>query len=108
MVMLLYLDTSYARWSGMGKMRTRADLRDAIHDGAVRRIRPKAMTVAAALVGLLPLLWAHGTGSDLMRRLAAPMIGGLLVSFAIELLLYPALFYAVKQRTLNAQVIQSG
>lgn len=96
MVMLLYLDTSFDRARREGRMTNRDDLMIAVHDGAVKRIRPKAMTVAAAFVGLLPLLWAEGTGADVMRRLAAPLIGGLLVSFVMELVLYPILFYFAK------------
>ena len=61
----------------------------------MKRIRPKAMTVAAAFIGLVPLLWAHGTGADVMRRLAAPMIGGLTVSFLMELILYPVIYFSV-------------
>ncbi|MDB5303144.1 MAG: cation efflux system inner rane protein, partial [Phycisphaerales bacterium] len=67
-----------------------------VHDGAVKRIRPKTMTVAAAFVGLVPLLWATGTGADVMRRLAAPMLGGLFTSFLMELLIYPVIFYIAK------------
>jgi Cu(I)/Ag(I) efflux system membrane protein CusA/SilA len=93
MIMLLYLDNSVDRLAKAGRMTSRADLWHAVHDGAVMRIRPKAMTVAAAFVGLVPLLWAEGTGADTMRRIAAPMIGGLVVSFAMELLVYPVLFY---------------
>jgi Cu(I)/Ag(I) efflux system membrane protein CusA/SilA len=93
MVMLLYLDNSFKRFADEGRMASRDDLWHAVHDGAVMRIRPKAMTVAATFIGLVPLLWAEGTGADVMRRLAAPMIGGLLVSFLIELILYPIIFY---------------
>jgi Cu(I)/Ag(I) efflux system membrane protein CusA/SilA len=96
MVMLLYLDTSFERARREGRMTTRDDLWAAVHDGAVKRIRPKAMTVAAAFIGLLPLLWADGTGADVMRRLAAPLIGGLLVSFLMELVVYPVVFYQAK------------
>jgi Cu(I)/Ag(I) efflux system membrane protein CusA/SilA len=96
MVMLLYLDTSFDRFAREGRMTTRDDLWAAVHDGAVKRIRPKAMTVAAALIGLLPLLWAEGTGADVMRRLAAPLIGGLLISFLMELVVYPIIFYLAK------------
>src|SRR5678815_5249776 len=96
--MLLYLDDSYARHEREGRMRTRADLLTAVHDGAVKRIRPKAMTVAAAFVGLLPLLWAEGSGADVMRRLAAPLLGGLAISFAMELVLYPVVFHLWKSR----------
>ncbi len=77
-------------------MRNREDLWNAVHDGAVKRIRPKTMTVAAAFIGLAPLLWATGTGADVMRRLAAPMLGGLFTSFGMELLIYPVIFYIAK------------
>jgi Cu(I)/Ag(I) efflux system membrane protein CusA/SilA len=73
-------------------MQTRADLEDAIVHGAVRRIRPKMMTVAAMFMGLLPLMWSVGTGADLMKRIAAPMVGGVFTSFALELLVYPVLY----------------
>jgi len=97
MVMLLYLDNSFERFKRDGRMNTRADLYAAIHDGAVMRIRPKAMTVSAAFVGLLPLLWAEGAGADTMRRIAAPMIGGLLISFVMELVVYPVVFWLAKR-----------
>ncbi|MCC6230337.1 MAG: efflux RND transporter permease subunit [Phycisphaerales bacterium] len=97
MVMLLYLDNSYDRFRAKGRLLSAADLYDAVHDGAVKRIRPKAMTVAAAFIGLVPLLWAEGTGADTMRRIAAPMIGGLLISFAMELIVYPIVFYLAKR-----------
>lgn len=102
MVMLLYLDNSYERFRREGRMKSAADLYAAVHDGAVMRIRPKAMTVAATLVGLLPLLWATGTGADTMRRIAAPMIGGLVVSFLMELLMYPVLFYLARRHTVGS------
>ncbi|MFN0059842.1 MAG: efflux RND transporter permease subunit [Planctomycetota bacterium] len=95
-VMLLYLDNSYERFLSEGRLKSRADLWAAVRDGAVMRIRPKAMTVATDMIGLLPLLWAVGTGADVMRRLAAPLIGGLLVSFVMELVVYPVLFYSAK------------
>jgi Cu(I)/Ag(I) efflux system membrane protein CusA/SilA len=97
MVMLLYLDNSFERFREQGRMHSVADLFAAVHDGAVKRIRPKAMTVAAAFIGLVPLLWAQGTGADTMRRIAAPMIGGLLISFVMELLAYPVVFYLAKR-----------
>jgi Cu(I)/Ag(I) efflux system membrane protein CusA/SilA len=81
-------------------MRTLGDLEDSIVEGAARRIRPKAMTVVAMIVGLLPLLWSHGTGADVMKRVAAPMVGGLVTSFALELMVYPALFAIWKRRSL--------
>ena len=100
LVMLLYLDNSYDRFRTAGRMRSRDDLWHAVHEGAVKRIRPKTMTVAAAFVGLAPLLWATGTGADVMRRLAAPMLGGLFTSFLMELLIYPVIFYIAKSLTL--------
>ncbi len=102
LVMLLYLDNSYERFKANGRMRTREDLWQAVHDGAVKRIRPKTMTVAAAFIGLVPLLWATGTGADVMRRLAAPMLGGLFTSFLMELLIYPIIFFVAKGIGLSA------
>jgi Cu(I)/Ag(I) efflux system membrane protein CusA/SilA len=97
MVMLLYLDNSVDRFRREGRLNSVDDLYRAIHDGAVMRIRPKAMTVSTAFIGLLPLLWAEGTGADTMRRIAAPMIGGLFISFIMELLVYPVIFYIAKR-----------
>jgi outer membrane protein TolC len=96
LVMLLYLDNSYERFKAQGRMKTKEDLLHAVHDGAVKRIRPKTMTVAAAFLGLVPLLWSSGTGADVMRRLAAPMLGGLFTSFLMELLIYPVIFYVAR------------
>lgn len=84
-----------------------ADLEEAIVEGAVRRIRPKFMTAITRMSGLTPLLWGTGTGADVMKRIAAPMIGGLGSSFLLELLVYPALFAFWKARTLP-QAIQTG
>ncbi len=92
-VMLLYLDLSYHRFESEGRMRSLRDLELAIHDGAVKRIRPKTMTVMAALFGLVPIMIGSETGSDTMKRMAAPMIGGLITSFIMELLIYPVIFY---------------
>jgi Cu(I)/Ag(I) efflux system membrane protein CusA/SilA len=91
-VMLLYLDEAVDRFRAEGRLRGPRDLFDAIHEGAVRRIRPKTMTVATDMIGLLPLLWATGTGADVTRRLVAPLIGGIAVSFLMELLVYPVVF----------------
>jgi Cu(I)/Ag(I) efflux system membrane protein CusA/SilA len=90
--MLLFLDLSYQDARRAGKLRSLADLREAIVHGAVKRIRPKMMTVAAATMGLMPLMWSAGTGADMMKRVAAPMVGGLATSFIMELLVYPAIF----------------
>ncbi|MGH9868705.1 MAG: efflux RND transporter permease subunit [Candidatus Polarisedimenticolia bacterium] len=90
--MLLFLDLSYDEAARRGQMRTREDLREAIVHGAVRRIRPKLMTVMAAMMGLMPIMWSLGSGADMMKRVAAPMIGGLITSFILELLVYPPLY----------------
>src|SRR5260370_1896242 len=90
--MLLFLDLAYDEAKRAGRMNTRADLTEAIIHGAVRRVRPKAMTVCAALMCPLPILSSMGTGSDVMKRIAAPMVGGLVTSFALELLVYPAIY----------------
>ncbi|MBI4349024.1 MAG: efflux RND transporter permease subunit, partial [Elusimicrobia bacterium] len=94
--MLLYLDLAYGDAVRAGRMRTAADLDEAIVHGAVKRVRPKLMTVATAFMGLLPILWTLGTGADLMKRIAAPMIGGLFTSFLMELLVYPPVFFLWK------------
>ena len=91
-IMLLYLDQAYDKWRSEGRLRAMEDLREAISEGAVKRIRPKMMTVMAILVGLLPIMWSHGAGADVMKRIAAPMIGGVVSSFILELLVYPVIF----------------
>jgi Cu(I)/Ag(I) efflux system membrane protein CusA/SilA len=100
-VMLLYLTLAHRHHVERGRMRTHADLEEAIVEGAARRIRPKLMTVVAMSAGLLPLLWSSGTGADVMKRIAAPMVGGLASSFALELLVYPALFAIWKRREIS-------
>lgn len=90
--MLLYLDLSYEEAVKNGRMKNENDLNEAIVHGAVKRIRPKMMTVMAAFMGLLPIMWSLGTGADMMKRIAAPMVGGLMSSFALELLVYPVLY----------------
>jgi Cu(I)/Ag(I) efflux system membrane protein CusA/SilA len=99
-VMLLYLSLAWRERAEGGRLQSAADLEDAIVEGAARRIRPKLMTVATMMLGLLPLLWSSGTGADVMKRIAAPMVGGLVTSFALELLVYPALFAFWKGRAL--------
>ena len=96
--MLLFLDLSYQDAVRAGRMRTRDDLREAIVHGAVKRIRPKAMTVAAAFMGLMPIMWSNGSGADMMKRVVAPMVGGLVTSFLLELLVYPPLYEIWKWR----------
>jgi Cu(I)/Ag(I) efflux system membrane protein CusA/SilA len=97
LVMLLYLDNTYEKYKSQGLMRGLQDLWNAIHEGAVLRIRPKTMTVATTFMGLVPLMWAEGSGADTMRRLAAPMIGGLATSFIGELLIFPGIFFIYKR-----------
>jgi Cu(I)/Ag(I) efflux system membrane protein CusA/SilA len=102
-VMLLYLTLAHRARLARDQMRHEEDLEEAIVEGAARRIRPKAMTVVAMIAGLLPLLWSQGAGADVMKRIAAPMVGGLVTSFALELLVYPALFAIWKRRSLPAR-----
>jgi len=90
--MLLYLDLAYDRAKEEGRLRNLAEMREAIIEGAVKRIRPKFMTVATDFIGLMPVMWALGAGSDVMKRIAAPLIGGVLTSFLLELLVYPAIY----------------
>jgi Cu(I)/Ag(I) efflux system membrane protein CusA/SilA len=97
-VMLLYLDQAYEKFKSEGRMRSLADLQEAVEEGAVKRIRPKMMTVMAILMGLLPIMWSHGTGADVMKRIAAPMVGGVVTSFILELLIYPVIFTVWKWR----------
>ena len=90
--MLLYLDLAYEQAKREGRLRNLPELREAILQGAVKRLRPKFMTVATMLFGLLPIMWASGVGSDVMKRIAAPLIGGILTSFVLELVIYPPLY----------------
>ena len=99
--MLLFLDLSHDEAKKKGKLNTIADLKEAIVHGAVKRIRPKIMTVMAASMGLLPIMWSIGTGADVMKRIAAPMVGGLFTSFIMELLVYPAIYLLWKKREVS-------
>lgn len=94
--MLMYLDLAFEDRVKRGKMNSLSDLKEAIIEGAVHRVRPKLMTVAALFMGLIPIMWSIGAGSDVMKRIAAPMIGGLLTSFLLELLIYPVIYYVWK------------
>lgn len=96
--MLLFLDLAYEERVRAGRMKTAEDLEEAIVEGAVKRVRPKLMTVAAAFMGLLPIMWSSGTGADVMKRIAAPMVGGLFTSFILELLVYPVLYALWRSR----------
>ncbi len=99
--MLMYLDLAYEDRVKRGKMTNESDLMEGIIEGAVHRIRPKMMTVCALLLGLTPILWSSGAGADVMKRIAAPMIGGLLTSFILELFIYPVLFLKWKTKSMN-------
>jgi Cu(I)/Ag(I) efflux system membrane protein CusA/SilA len=99
-VILLYLDLSYEEFRQKGLLRDRNDLADAVYHGAVKRIRPKMMTITTTIVGLLPILWSEGTGADVMKRIAAPMVGGLVTSGIMELAIYPVIYYLWKQHEL--------
>ena len=92
-VMLLYLDLAYKGWADQGRMKNKGDLVQAIHFGAVKRIRPKIMTISVIIAGLLPIMWSHGAGADVMKRIAAPMVGGVVTSGIMELLVYPVIFF---------------
>lgn len=99
--MLMYLDLSYEKHKSQNPKLTIPELKFAIIEGAVHRIRPKMMTVLSGFIGLLPIMWATGSGSDLMKRIAAPMVGGLVTSFALELIVYPAIYFLWKQKELR-------
>ncbi len=102
--MLLYLDLAYEERRLAGRMRSMADLREAIVHGAVKRIRPKFMTVATMFVGLAPIMWSTGAGADVMKRIAAPMIGGIFTSFILELVVYPAIYEVWKWHSVKRQI----
>ncbi len=104
-VMLLYLDLAYEQWKKEGKMRNLADLKDAIMHGAVKRIRPKIMTVSVILAGLIPIMFSHGTGADVMKRIAAPMIGGVITSTILELIIYPTIYRIWRGRNLSKALL---
>jgi Cu(I)/Ag(I) efflux system membrane protein CusA/SilA len=103
MFMLLYLDLAWRKLTAEGRTFTPADLRDAVLAGAVRRIRPKFMTVATMFLGLAPVLWSTGAGAEVMKRIAAPMVGGLATSFLMELIVYPVLYERWRSRHIAAQ-----
>ena len=96
--MLMYLDLAFGDRVARGEMKSLSDLKGAVVEGAVHRVRPKLMTVAALFMGLIPIMWSIGAGADVMKRIAAPMIGGLFSSFLLELLIYPVIFYLWKSR----------
>ena len=99
-VMLLYLDHAYEDFRARGALNDRNDLADSVYEGAVKRVRPKVMTICVIIAGLLPIMWSHGTGADVMKRIATPMVGGVVTSGVMELLIYPIIFYLWKGRRL--------
>jgi Cu(I)/Ag(I) efflux system membrane protein CusA/SilA len=101
-IMLLYLDLAYDEWTQKGLMRNLGDLRDAIYHGAVKRLRPKVMTACVIIAGLAPILWSQGTGADVMKCIAAPMVGGVITSTISVLVVYPAIFYLWRSRKIKA------
>lgn len=100
-VMIVYLDEAYEEREAAGLMRDTSDLREAIIYGAVQRVRPKMMTVATLIIGLVPIMWATGSGSDVMKRIAAPMIGGMITSTILTLVIIPAIYFTWKKYLLN-------
>jgi Cu(I)/Ag(I) efflux system membrane protein CusA/SilA len=104
-VMLLYLDLAYYSRRDEGRMLNRGDLVQAIHYGAVKRIRPKAMTICVIIAGLVPIMLSHGTGADVMKRIAAPMVGGVVTSGVMELLVYPVIYFLWRGRGLSNSMV---
>jgi Cu(I)/Ag(I) efflux system membrane protein CusA/SilA len=107
-VMLLYLDIAHKNWSEKGRMLTRGDLAQAVHYGAVKRIRPKVMTVITIIVGLFPIMWSTGAGSDVMKRIAAPLVGGSVTSLALEMLVYPVIYFIWRGRNLEKSMMATS
>ncbi|WKZ32235.1 MAG: efflux RND transporter permease subunit [Thermodesulfobacteriota bacterium] len=107
-IMLMYLKHAYEKRASEGRMNTREDLYEAIREGAVMRVRPKVMTASATIAGLLPIMWSAGTGADVMKRIAAPMVGGMVTAVLLELLVLPAIYALWKGRRLGGEVIPPG
>jgi Cu(I)/Ag(I) efflux system membrane protein CusA/SilA len=100
-VMLIYLDHAWKARTAEGRRATLRDLYDAVVEGAVERVRPKMMTVTAIMAGLLPILWGRGTGASVMKRIAAPMVGGMISSTILTLVVIPAVYSLWKERELR-------
>ncbi len=95
-VMLLYLDLAHDEWQKKGLLTSRHSLMDAVEHGAVMRLRPKLMAILSTMMGLFPIMWATGTGAEVAKRVAAPMVGGVITSFLLQLLVYPAIYFLWK------------
>jgi Cu(I)/Ag(I) efflux system membrane protein CusA/SilA len=104
-VMLLYLELAYDDWKKRGALRSVTDLHDAIYHGAVKRVRPKVMTACVIIAGLAPILWSHGAGADVMKRIATPMVGGVITSTIMELAVYPAIYFLWRGRGLKREEV---
>jgi Cu(I)/Ag(I) efflux system membrane protein CusA/SilA len=107
-VMLLYLDLAFELWSKNGRMVNLGDLTQSIHYGAVKRIRPKIMTICVIIAGLVPIMWSHGAGADVMKRIAAPMVGGVVTSGLMELLVFPVLYFMWRGLKLEKSLVPTG
>ncbi len=107
-VMLLYLDLAFDLWKRNGRMLNLGDLKQAIHYGAVKRIRPKIMTICVIIAGLVPIMWSHGAGADVMKRIAAPMVGGVVTSGLMELLVFPVLYFMWRGLTLEKTYVPTA
>jgi len=107
-VMLVYLDVSYKKFKDTGTMKYVSNLRESVIEGAVERVRPKLMTVSTTLIGLLPIMVGSGTGSEVMKRIAAPMVGGLVSSAVLTLIILPAVYYLIKRKTVTADPEQEA
>ena len=90
--MIAYLDHTYATWTAEGRLTDMKDLIDAVIEGSVKRVRPITMTVGSTIAGLLPIMWTHGSGADVTKRIAAPMIGGMVTTLMLTLLVLPAIY----------------
>jgi Cu(I)/Ag(I) efflux system membrane protein CusA/SilA len=102
-IMIIYLDEAYDRWRREGRLKSVKDLTECVVEGAVQRVRPKMMTVMTMMMGLLPIMWSTGAGADTMKRIAAPMIGGLLTSAVLTLLDIPVFYYMWKYATMRKE-----
>jgi Cu(I)/Ag(I) efflux system membrane protein CusA/SilA len=105
-VMLLYLDRAYEPQRRTGQLRDRSDVDTAVTEGAVKRVRPIMMTVMAIIAGLVPILWGHGAGADVMKRIAAPMVGGMVTSTVLTLVVIPAIYSLWRERQLRRRDLQ--
>ena len=102
-IMFIYLDMSYKEWKKDGRINSVKDLVDCVYEGAALRLRPKIMTVTAIIAGLLPIMWGTGTGSQAMKRIAAPMVGGMISSTLLTLLLIPVIYVIWKSFSLEKE-----